>query len=203
MFRRKSSSTAPSAGATAVSDSSSSAPKPGGKGRPTPTRKEAEAARRAAAKAPRSRKEAAAQQRLKRAETSRKMREAMKTGDERYLPSRDRGPVKRFVRDYVDSHFTIAELIIPVLIVTMILGWSGNARLAWFGNTFMTLVLLAVAVNLVLLRWTMRKQIRTRFGPESLRGTTSYALFRALQLRPLRLPKPQVKIGQELPQSYR
>ena len=34
-----------------------------------------------------------------------KQREALANGDERYLPARDKGPVRRFVRDYVDSRF--------------------------------------------------------------------------------------------------
>ena len=60
-------------------------PNPGGKGRPTPTRREAEAAAKARAKTPRSRKELAAAQRQARAESSQEMRQAMKTGDTRFL----------------------------------------------------------------------------------------------------------------------
>ena len=72
------------------------------------------------------------------------MREAMKTGDERYLPARDKGPVKRFVRDFVDSRFSFVELMVPMLIVTMVLGYSGNARLAGIGNTLLFGTLLLV-----------------------------------------------------------
>ncbi len=36
----------------------------------------------------------------------------------------------------------------------------------------------------------------------ALKGTTFYAFMRALQLRFLRLPKPRVKLGQELPERY-
>ena len=41
----------------------------------------------------------------------------MRTGDERYLPPRDKGPVKRFIRDFVDSRFSFIELMIPLLLV--------------------------------------------------------------------------------------
>ena len=58
----------------------------------------------------------------------------MKTGEERYLPARDRGPVKRFIRDYVDSRFSFVELMIPVLLATTVLAWSGNPTLASYGN---------------------------------------------------------------------
>ncbi len=114
-----------------------------GKGRPTPTRKEAEAAAKARAKVPRTRKEQAAAQRLARSDSSTKMRQAMKTGDERYLPARDRGPVKRFIRDYVDSRFSFVELMIPVLLVTTVMAWSGNAAVASYGNAILFGMLLA------------------------------------------------------------
>lgn len=194
LFRRKSEST------TAVAERPA---KPGGKGRPTPTRKEAEAARMARVRAARTRKEQAAAARAARYDSSQKLREAMRTGDDRYLPARDKGPVRRFTRDYVDSRFTVAELILPLLIVTMVLGWSGNARLQWFANAFMTLVLLAVVVNLVILAVGLRRQVARRFPDASRKGLTYYAIVRAVQLRFLRMPKPQVRIGQQLPDAYR
>ena len=46
----------------------------------------------------------------------------MRTGDERYLPARDKGPVRRFIRDYVDSRFSFIELLIPLMLVVLILG---------------------------------------------------------------------------------
>ena len=54
------------------------------------------------------------------------MRQAMRTGDDRYLPARDKGPVRRFIRDYVDSRFSFIELMIPLMLVVLILGYSGN-----------------------------------------------------------------------------
>jgi len=175
-----------------------------GKGRPTPTRKEAEAARKARAKAPRTRKEQNARARQLRVEQSSKMREAMKTGDERYLPARDRGPVKRFIRDWVDSKFTLGEILIPILIVSMLLGFVGNPRLVAFGQLLTMAILLMVIANLFLLRFSLRRELKHRFpGEAPWKGTTMYAVMRSMQIRPLRLPKPQVKIGQQLPETYR
>ena len=58
----------------------------------------------------------------------------MRNGEEKYLLPRDKGPVRRFIRDFVDSRFSFIELIIPLLVVTMVLGYSGNATLADAGN---------------------------------------------------------------------
>ena len=177
--------------------------KQGGKGRPTPTRKEAEAAARARAKVPRTRKEMAAQRRLERSESSQKIRQAMKTGDDRYMLPRDKGPVRRFVRDYIDSRFSFVELMIPILIVTMILGYSGNPQLASIGNTLLLGLLLLVTLDLVLLRRRVRKEVTRRFPEAPLKGITYYAITRSMQMKFMRMPKAQVKIGQELPEHYR
>ena len=152
---------------------------------------------------PRTRKEIAAAQRLARQESSSKMRSAMKTGDERYLPARDRGPVKHFIRDYVDSRFSFVELMIPVLLVTTIMAWSGNSSIAAYGNALLFGMLLLIVLDLVRLRFKLRRELATRFPDEDPKGTTYYAVMRSLQMKFMRLPKSQVKIGQELPERYR
>lgn len=177
--------------------------KPGGKGRPTPSRKEAEAAAKARAKPPRTRREMAAAQRAARGESSARVRQGMRNGEEKYLLPRDKGPVKRFVRDFVDSRFSFIELIIPLLVATMVLGYSGNASLASFGNALLFGSVLLVVLDMLMLRFRLRKQLAARFPDESTKGTTYYAITRAMQMKFMRLPKPKVKIGQELPEHYR
>ena len=177
--------------------------KPGGKGRPTPSRREAEAAARARAKVPRNRKEQARAQRAARTESSQTVRAAMKAGDERYYLPRDKGPVRRFIRDFVDSRFSFIELMIPLLIVTMVMGYSGNENLAQIGNTILMGTILLVIVDMVMLRWKLRRELVRRFPDEPLKGTTYYGITRALQMKFMRLPKAKVKIGQELPEHYR
>ncbi|KQV72798.1 hypothetical protein ASC64_19330 [Nocardioides sp. Root122] len=177
--------------------------KVGGKGRPTPTRKEAEAAARARAKVPRTRKEQMAAQRSARGDTASKMRQAMKTGDDRYLPSRDRGPVRRFIRDFVDSRFSFIELMVPLLIVSMVLGYSGSTTAQNLGNTVLFTTILVIVFDIVMLRVRLRRELAHRFPGESTKGTTMYAAMRSLQMKFLRLPKAQVKIGEKLPETYR
>ena len=175
----------------------------GGKGRPTPTRREAEAAARARARPPRTRKELARQQRETRAESSRKVRQAMKTGDERYFMPRDKGPVRHFIRDFVDVRFSFVELMIPVMILVLVLGWSNNTDLQQTGNTILLGMLLLVVIDLFLLRFRLRRELARRFPDEPTKGTTYYALTRAMQMKFMRLPKSQVRIGQRLPDHYR
>jgi hypothetical protein len=145
----------------------------------------------------------AAAQRSTRADSGRKVRQAMKEGDERYYPARDRGPVRRFVRDYVDSRFSLIELVIPLLLVTLVLGYSGNATLRSWGNTLLMVMVLFVVVDMVVLRFRLHRELARRFPAESPKGLTYYAVTRALQMKFMRLPKAQVKIGQKLPDTYR
>ena len=177
--------------------------KPSGKGRPTPSRKEAEAAAKARAKPPRTRRGQVAAQRASKGESSQRVRQGMRNGEEKYLLARDKGPVRRFIRDFVDSRFSFVEMIIPLLVVTMVLGYSGNSTLASFGNAILFGSVLLVIVDMLMLRFRLRRQLAARFPDEPVKGTTYYAVTRAMQMKFMRLPKPQVKIGQELPEHYR
>ena len=176
----------------------------GAKGRPTPSRREAEAAAKARAKAPRTRKEQARAQRTSGAESSRQVRAAMKAGDERYYLPRDQGPVRRFVRDFVDSRIGFSELLAPMLVVVMVLGYgaagpSGQslATALWYTTIFL------VVADILWLRFRLRRAVAERFPEEGVKGVTWYAVMRAINLRFLRLPKPQKKIGQALDERYR
>ena len=172
--------------------------KEGGKGRPTPTRKEAEAAARERAKVGRDKKAAAKMLRERRSQQNAKMREGMRSGDERYLPARDQGRVKRFVRDFVDSRLCMAEFLLPLLVVIMV-SQSFNPQLA---NGLWSATILVVLLDTTLMVFRVRREVRRRFPDDSHKGVTSYALLRSLQMRWLRLPKRQVKLGERLPERY-
>ncbi|MFF8956950.1 DUF3043 domain-containing protein [Streptomyces sp. NPDC014894] len=166
------------------------------KGRPTPKRSEAQTQRRRAATQPLDRKAAMRRQREARRADLARQREALASGDERYLPARDRGPVRRFARDFVDSRFCVAEFFLPlavlILIMSMIqVGQLQNiALLVWLG------VIVMIVVDSIGLGIRLKKQLKLRFPDEPKRGAVAYALMRTLQMRRLRLPKPQVKRGE-------
>jgi hypothetical protein len=174
-----------------------------GKGRPTPSRRQAEAANKARAKVPRTRKEQAAARRGARTDAGAKMREAMRSGDDRFLPERDRGPVRRFVRDYVDSQFSTLELMLPFMVLILVFGYSGSTTLAAFSSLAMPALLLVIVAEGFRLRWRLRRELARRFPDQSTKGTAWYAVMRAVQIRPMRKPDRQVRMGQQLPDRYR
>jgi hypothetical protein len=174
--------------------------KPGGKGRPTPTRKEAEAARKAALKKPRNRKAAAAYRReTVRAERA-TMQDAMRTGDDRYLPAADKGPVRRFARDYVDARYSVMEFALPVLLVVSLLGVVFSPAFPWLAgmvNLLFLVMILLIAADWFLLTAGLKKAVGVKFPNESTKGIGFYAVRRTMQMRRWRLPKPMVKRGEK------
>ncbi|MFD9036381.1 MULTISPECIES: DUF3043 domain-containing protein [unclassified Streptomyces] len=166
------------------------------KGRPTPKRSEAQTQRRRAATVPTDRKEAAKRQREARRTDLARQREALASGDERYLPARDKGPVRRFVRDFVDSRFSIAEFFLPMAVVILVLSMirvpalQNISLLLWLG------VIVMIVIDSIGIWLRLKKQLNERFPNEPKRGAVAYGLMRTLQMRRLRLPKPQVKRGE-------
>ncbi|MFF4648923.1 DUF3043 domain-containing protein [Streptomyces sp. NPDC001380] len=198
MFRRRSQD-APAA-ATALADEQAAQPRnpQAPKGRPTPKRSEAQASRRTRTSVPKDRKEAARDARTRMRAEREKQRLALLNGDERALPARDKGPVRRFARDFVDSRFTVAEWFLPFAVVILILSVLRNPALQFVSLLMWLVVIVGIVVDSVRHAVVLRKQLRQRFPNESHKGVTAYALMRTLQMRRLRLPKPQVKRGAKL-----
>jgi hypothetical protein len=174
--------------------------KPGGKGRPTPTRKEAEAARKAQLRKPRNRKEASAYRREKVRTERSKMQEAMRTGDDRYLPAAEKGPVRRFARDYVDARWSVMEFALPVLLVVSLVGVVFSSQFLWLAgavNLLFLVMILAIAADWFLLTMGLKKAATRKFPSESMKGLGFYAVRRTMQMRRWRLPKPMVKRGEK------
>jgi hypothetical protein len=178
----------------------------GSKGRATPSRKEAEAARKKQMKVPLSRKEQAKRERASRESMRVKQREALKSGDEKYLPARDRGPARRFARDYVDRRRNVAEYLLLFLVVVLVLSFiASGADQAWAASgtvLIYPLILVAVMIDEYVMVRGLRRGLAARFGSDDTRGAVGYAVLRTMQLRRMRLPKPQIGHGEALRAKY-
>jgi len=125
------------------------------------------------------------------------MRQALDTGDERFLPVRDKGPQKRFTRDFVDARFNLGEYLmfgaLLFVVVSFVIPQASDA-LSYVLIGFWVMFL-AVFVDVFILSRKLRKALTRKFG-EVERGTVWYGSMRSLQFRKLRLPKPLVKRGE-------
>ncbi len=166
------------------------------KGRPTPKRSEAQTQRRSVANTPTTRKDAAKRQRDERRTAMERQRQALATGDERYLPARDKGPVRRFARDWVDSRFNVAEFFLPLAVVILVMSVINNTAIKNIALLLWLIVIVLIVLDAAVSGFRLRSRLAERFPDQNRKGAVAYALMRSLQMRRLRLPKPQVKRGE-------
>lgn len=161
------------------------------KDRPTPKREDQEAAR----KRPLIPDREKAKQRMR--EVREESRKGYERGDDRFLPARERGKQRRFVRDFVDSRFSIGEAVIPTMFV-LIIAMSLPQPIDVIAVMVLWVVFISAVIDILLMNRRLVKKIQEKFGQDSLeKGTKWYAGMRAIQMRFLRLPKPQVKYGEK------
>ncbi|MFF7276049.1 DUF3043 domain-containing protein [Streptomyces griseorubiginosus] len=166
------------------------------KGRPTPKRSEAQSQRRSVANTSLTRKDAARRQREERRSALERQRQALAGGDERYLPKRDKGPVRKFARDFIDSRFNVAEFFLPMAVVILVLSLVRVGALQSIALLLWLVVIVLIVLDAIVNAFRLRKQLLQRFPDQDRKGAVGYALMRSLQMRRLRLPKPQVKRGE-------
>ncbi|WP_317442922.1 DUF3043 domain-containing protein [Streptomyces collinus] len=166
------------------------------KGRPTPKRSEAQSQRRSVANTPTTRKDASKRQREERRQALDRQRQALAGGDERYLPVRDKGPVRKFARDWVDSRFNVAEFFLPMAVVILVLSIVRVPTIQAVALWLWLVVIVLIVLDAIVSGFRLKKRLAERFPDHNRRGAVAYGLMRSLQMRRLRLPKPQVKRGE-------
>jgi len=169
----------------------------GAKNRPTPKRKDQEAARKQPLVVA-DRKQAKQVDKAKRNEQLAKTRQAMLTGDDSGLPARDKGPVRRYMRDYIDARWNLAEFMLPVMLVVLALSFLRTSTILFFVTILTYTVLLVAVADTFFMYRSVRKKIAAKFGDEaaSAKGNGMYAAMRAFQLRRSRMPRALVKRGE-------
>lgn len=168
----------------------------GAKNRPTPKRRDQEAARKRPLVVT-DRKAARDADRLKRREAQLKQRQAMVTGDDAHLPARDKGPVRRFIRDYVDARRNLGEYMLPVMVVVLALSFVRSPYVFVVVSVGVYGLLAAAALDAWLMWRRLRKVLVEKFGADKVgRGLAMYAVMRGFQIRRSRMPRPMVERGQ-------
>lgn len=177
----------------ATTSTENTGPKPTGKKGPTPKRRDREAEN-FRPLVPEDRKAARREAQTKLRAEQAKAREGMAKGDDRYLRPGERGPQKRFLRDFIDSRFTVGELLIPLMFLVIfatMLPMQEAASYAMFG--IWAFIAIAV-VEGVILGIMIRRRVAEVVGPDRLeKGFILQALSRSMQMRFLRMPRAQVK----------
>ncbi|QKW35133.1 DUF3043 domain-containing protein [Actinomadura sp. NAK00032] len=171
--------------------------KPGGKGRPTPKRKDAEKRRRQPITAPATGKEAYKRRRAQLADERVKARQGMAQGDEKHLLKRDKGPVRRMARNYVDSRRTFGSYLMYAMFAMVLLSMLPIPAARLLVLFAPPLLLIVVFGEGFWLSRGIKRLAAERFPEEDAKGVGLYAAMRAMQIRRLRVPNPQVRIGEK------
>jgi hypothetical protein len=125
-------------------------------------------------------------------------RAAYMRGDENALPARDRGPVKRFVRDYVDSRRSLGEYFLPLMVFVLVLTLVPSAEIRFLAIIFMYAAMLYSVVYGYFVNKKIKKIVAEKFPGESAKGLGMYGWLRSTQMRKLRAPAPQKKLGDKV-----
>lgn len=165
------------------------------KGRPTPKRKEAESKRKISSLAPIVTKDQKRASKALAREDRVSQRAAYLRGDESALPSRDRGPARRFVRNYVDSRRSTGEYFLPTIFVVLVLTLIQVRAIQYGAVALMYAMLLIAVIDGIVLSRKIRKAVEIQFPGTNTKGLGMYAWLRSTQMRRLRAPHPQVKVG--------
>ncbi|GAB2907713.1 hypothetical protein GCM10027203_03350 [Nonomuraea fastidiosa] len=141
--------------------------------------------------------------RAKQAAEREKVRQGILAGDERYLPARDKGPARKFARDWVDSRRLPSQYFLPFSLVILLATWipwpmSIRAQVLGYVVTIgWPIMMLGVLFTSVYVAFKVKKLVAEKMPNESVKGVGFYAAMRALQIRKLRFPPPRVQVGEE------
>ncbi|MGY4650353.1 hypothetical protein ACVWWN_004149 [Mycobacterium sp. URHB0021] len=184
------------------------------KGRPTPKRSEATRKRGPVAPAPMtaaearrrrkeiggpklSRAERKTERLARRADTSER-RERMMAGEDAYLLPRDKGPLRRYVRDIVDSRRNLLGLFMPAALgLIFIMLAVPSVQLQRLLSPAMLVLVLIMVIDGFIVGRKVNRWVDEKFpdNTESSWKLGFYAASRASQLRRMRAPRPQVNRG--------
>ena len=123
-------------------------------------------------------------------------RERMMAGEEAYLMTRDQGPIRRYVRDVVDSRRNLLGLFMPSALALLFVSFAVPAVQLYMSPVMLGLMAV-MGVDAVILGRKVGKMVDAKFptNTESHWKLGMYAAGRASQIRRMRAPRPQVERG--------
>ncbi|MDV3128107.1 DUF3043 domain-containing protein [Mycobacterium sp. 21AC1] len=187
------------------------------KGRPTPKRNEAAKRRGPVAPAPLtsaearkrrkelqgpklSREERKAERLVRRADMSER-REKMMAGEDAYLLPRDKGPVRRYVRNIVDARRNVLGLFMPAALAMIFFMLAlPSVQFQQILSYAMLILVLIMLVDGLLVGRKVNHMVDEKFPDNTESGWKLgfYAASRASQIRRMRAPRPVVNRGEKV-----
>ena len=121
----------------------------------------------------------------------------MMDGDDRYVLARDRGEVRRYTRDWVDTHRRLINMFMPLAIGVIFFQLVPIPAIQEISQLLFMALIFVIIVDGIMLGRAVNAAVRERF-PDSDDpgfGLGWYGVMRATQPRMLRTPRPRVRPG--------
>jgi len=152
------------------------------------------------AEAPANRREAMKQMRERQREERAEAAAGMRSGDERYLLTRDRGPERKLVRDIIDSRRTAGTWFFGGALIVLVGSTVRVPAVQLASNLLWALLAVVVIVDSFLIARRVKRLVKERFPKtdQRLGSLQLYGVMRGLTFRRMRVPKPQAKLGDKV-----
>jgi hypothetical protein len=118
-------------------------------------------------------------------------------GEESALPVKDKGPARRFVRNYVDERKSVTEYFLVFIMFILFLTVIPSPAVQLGAIVLMYSAMIWVAIDGFLLSRRVKKLVAEKFPDQPTKGLGLYGWMRSTQLRRLRAPAPQVGPGKK------
>ena len=99
------------------------------------------------------------------------------------------------MRNYVDSRRSIGEYFLPIIFIVLVLTLIPVKTVQLTAIALMYAVLLIAVIDGIFLSHKIRKVVAEKFPGTATKGLGMYAWLRSTQMRRLRAPHPQTKVG--------
>ena len=134
---------------------------------PTPKRKDAEALNKINAITSPATKATKARDRDEMKSKRLAARAAYMRGEENALPARDKGAVRRYVRNYIDSRRNVGEYFLPAVATVLVLSVVHNKFVSLIAILFMYAAMLYTVLSGFFMTRRIRKAVTAKFPGES------------------------------------
>ena len=152
----------------------------------TPTRREAEAARMERLHPNRSPKQ------QRKADQQARVKAQQETWDRV-----EKSPERELLRDFIDTRWTIAEFLMPamILIMALMLATMNNTNVSVYVGMGLWFVFALAILNIMVMWNSYKKLLAERVPNANRRGLLMYMINRAMMIRRFRRPGPRINRG--------
>ena len=109
----------------------------------------------------------------------------------------EKSPERQLVRDYVDTRWTVAEFMLPAMILVMaaVMVTMNNVVLSSWISMSLWVLLGLVIINVGIMWRGFKKLLAERHPDAPTRGLLVYMFNRSLMIRRFRQPSPRINRG--------